>query len=226
MGPVIDTWDGTLPVGERLVVVAPHPDDEILAAGGLLRWWSSTGRQAVVVAVTDGEASHSRSSIIGADELRRRRGRERREALDALCPRRPVVTRLRHSDQGCAASISQLVGDLRRVLTDDDVVVGPALEDRHPDHVAVAMALRDVVAVDGGVLWEAPTWALVHGSAPPADAVLTFGPDTWERKKRAMAAYRSQLVALGPDRADGPVVHPHELRQMLRPCEQFRRIAS
>ena len=44
---------------------------------------------------------------------------------------------------------------------------------------------------------------------------------SWLAKQHAVAAYRSQLEALGPDPEDGPVVHPHELDVMLTPHEQF-----
>jgi len=38
----------------RLVVVAPHPDDEVLACGGLLCAAAGIGLEVQVVAVTDG----------------------------------------------------------------------------------------------------------------------------------------------------------------------------
>lgn len=220
------TWTGQPPSGRRLLVVAPHPDDETLAAGGLLRWWTARRRPALIVAVTDGEASHARSAAISADELRRRRREERAAALRLLCDHEQAVVRLRYRDQGCDRAGAELRADLHDLLTADDVVVGPAIEDRHPDHVAVAVALRDVSTSVGATLWEAPTWALVHGDAPAPDAVLTLDADTWARKQRAVAAFQTQLVALGPDQRDGPVVHPHELDLMLRPREQFRRVAS
>ena len=47
-----------VPPGSRLVVVAPHPDDEILGAGGLLAATARAGRDLLLVAVTDGQASH------------------------------------------------------------------------------------------------------------------------------------------------------------------------
>ena len=51
----------------RLVVVAPHPDDEVLGAGGLLQYMGRVGVEMVVVAVTDGEASHPRACALGWD---------------------------------------------------------------------------------------------------------------------------------------------------------------
>lgn len=42
----------------RLVVVAPHPDDEVLGVGGLMATAVGAGVELDIVAVTDGDASH------------------------------------------------------------------------------------------------------------------------------------------------------------------------
>ena len=56
-----------VPVGARAVVVAPHPDDEVLAVGGLLAQLARLGGAIRVIAVTDGTASHrgSRPGVRG-----------------------------------------------------------------------------------------------------------------------------------------------------------------
>lgn len=221
-----DRWHGEPLAGDRLVVVAPHPDDEVLEAGGLIHWWATSGRPVVIVAVTDGESSHARSTRIGADELRWRRAGERDAALAHLGVRGCPVDRLAQPDQGCADHGDEIAAALRNLLRSTDAVVGPAVEDRHPDHVAVARALRDAAAGIVAHVWEAPTWALVHGTAPFPSTVLSLGRAAWCAKRRAAHEFRSQLVALGPDTADGPVVHPHELDEMLRRQEQFRRVET
>jgi LmbE family N-acetylglucosaminyl deacetylase len=48
----LDTWRG-----RRLAVVAPHPDDETLAAGGLVAHWRAEGGDVKVVVLTHGDAS-------------------------------------------------------------------------------------------------------------------------------------------------------------------------
>ena len=45
------------PDSGRVVVVAPHPDDEVLGAGGALASLAVRGARLLLVAVTDGEAS-------------------------------------------------------------------------------------------------------------------------------------------------------------------------
>ena len=61
----------------RLVVVAPHPDDEVLACGGLLAMRAAQAGKVLIVAVTDGEASHGEATGPAADALAAQRRAER-----------------------------------------------------------------------------------------------------------------------------------------------------
>jgi LmbE family N-acetylglucosaminyl deacetylase len=210
----------------RLVVVSPHPDDEVIQAGGLMRRHQRRQGEIVIVAVTDGEASHSRSSLVTPDELRERRRDERDEALHRLGVAPSAIVRLRVPDQRCGRDLDGLSAAIAAVLRAGDLVVTVSSADRHPDHTATATATRRGARGLVDAIFEAPTWALVHGSAPPATCTLTMdGPD-WDAKRWAARAYRSQLEPLGPSPLDGPVVHPHELALMLRPCEEFRAVAT
>jgi len=221
-----DRWVGPPLDGARLVVIAPHPDDEVLQAGALIRWWAPTGRPVTVVAVTDGEASHARSARIDGATLRTRRAAERDAALSHLTTEPVTVVRLGEPDQGCTARRRHISGALRELLAPGDVVVGPAVEDGHPDHVAVARALRAAGSGIVATVWEAPTWALVRGTAPAPSTMLAMGGPTWQAKWCAIREYASQLDALGPADVDGPVVHPHELAAMVGPSERFKGVLT
>lgn len=207
------------------MIVAPHPDDEVIGCGGLLWWCAAERRPATIVAVTDGEASHARSMLITPAELRLRRVTERAEALRHLGASATTIVRLGAPDGACREHVASIADRLHEMLRPGDVVVGPSNEDRHSDHVAVSDALR---AAAGGLVdhvWEAPTWALVHGTAPAPDRRLTLGANAWRAKRRAFAAHRSQVVPIGPAIEDGPVVHPAEVATMIRPVEGFRAVA-
>ena len=47
-----------LPDTARLAMLAPHPDDEVLACGALLALHTAPGGASLILAITDGEASH------------------------------------------------------------------------------------------------------------------------------------------------------------------------
>jgi len=83
------SWSGP-ETGERVMLLAPHPDDETLAAGGLLQRARARDGQAVVVFATDGENNAWTQRLVEVrlrvrPEDRARFGRRRRqEALAAL----------------------------------------------------------------------------------------------------------------------------------------------
>ena len=54
----------------RLVVLAPHPDDEILACGGLIALHLDAGGELLIVSASDGEASHRSSLAHSRDRYR------------------------------------------------------------------------------------------------------------------------------------------------------------
>jgi N-acetylglucosamine malate deacetylase 1 len=62
-----------LPPGHRIAVIAPHPDDELVGAGGTLAKHHAAGHTVRVVMVTSGEAS---ASFAGQDPASARSQRE------------------------------------------------------------------------------------------------------------------------------------------------------
>lgn len=81
--PVVDAAT-LVPPGRRAVIVAPHPDDEVLACGGLLQLLAAQGTAIVLVAVTDGTGSHPGSTTLTPEQLARVRPLETEAALRAL----------------------------------------------------------------------------------------------------------------------------------------------
>ena len=91
------------PAATAVVVVAPHPDDEVLGVGGLLRLLGRPRAEVVVVAVTDGEASHPGSPDPHARPTWPSPGsRERADALRLL----GVDARPRASGSACRTATS------------------------------------------------------------------------------------------------------------------------
>lgn len=133
-------WDSA--GGQRVLVVAPHPDDEIVGCGGtLLRHVQRHDRVSVVV-VTDGR--RSRALPLAEDEMA---GVRRREAVAA-------AESLEASLIWLGLAEGEWRGDVLRrslgTLIDElgpDLIYAPSRIDFHPEHRRVAYALAN--ALDG-----------------------------------------------------------------------------
>ena len=129
--------DGSIvtPAPRRVVVVAPHPDDETLGAGGLIFDLVRTGCEVTVVVVTDGAASHPE-----IPDLSRIRKAECSRAITILGVTAPPVF-LDFPDGRAQEQVHLIADALLRVASWADVVVGPRIDDGHDDHCAVARAI-------------------------------------------------------------------------------------
>lgn len=204
--------------GRRVVVVAAHPDDEVLGVAGLL---SRLARHhpIVVVWATDGEASHPHSTAVAPSELARIRRAESRRALTRLGIAPVSARHLGLPDSGLADREHDLRRELERLVTPYDIVIAPWAHDGHPDHEAAGRAARSL----GTTCWEYPIWAW-HWAGPDDPRVpwqslrLVPGVDT-ERKAAAICEFASQVQPLGPDPADAPILPPQVLAHFTRPFE-------
>jgi len=211
----------------RLVVVSPHPDDEVFGAGGLIQAALSQRVPVEVVAVTDGEASHPNSSLATTRNLARVRRDESREALGRLGWPSPLITRLHIADGAVTENRDELETALARILLPDDLCVAPWRRDGHPDHDACgesALAVSRVVGVRmlGFLVW-AWHWADPEGDNIPWDACrrLDLSRRARARKRWASAAFNSQTRSLGPDIEDAAVLPAPLMRRFWRPYEVF-----
>lgn len=215
-----------VPQGARTIVVAPHPDDEILACGGLLHLLAARGDTPLLVAVTDGEASHPGSADWPPARLRTVRPCESLAALARLGLAVPSVTRLGIPDGGVAAAEARLRERLAALLQSGDVVLTTWRHDGHPDHEATARACAQAAALRGARLLEAPVWGW-HWTAPGDGAMplaraarLALAPQVVARKRSALLCFASQLA---PDAATGaaPILPAHALERLLHPFELY-----
>jgi len=211
----------------RLVVVTPHPDDEVLGAGGLIQKALAEGILVEVVAVTDGEASHPRSEVATALDLPEVRARETETALRRLGWDTPAITRLRLPDGHVAERRTELDAALSDILLPDDLCVAPWRLDGHPDHNACGESSVKAAASVGAkslayLVWTWH-WADPLGTDVPWERCrqLTMNRRARARKRWSTMAFASQISALGPDGADAPILPEPLLRRFWRPFEIF-----
>jgi LmbE family N-acetylglucosaminyl deacetylase len=209
-----------VPKGARLVVVAPHPDDEVLGTGGLLSVAAARQHEVLIIAVTDGEGSHPAHD---PQVVARVRTNERLRALWELDVRSHCEHRIGLPD-GCVSTHAEaLTVALSQLLRDDDVLFCPWTHDGHPDHEATAAAVRTVACRLDLQLYQVPIWGW-HWCTPaafPWGRAVSFAIDaeTTRRKCRALEAFRSQIE----DDLDCPILAQSTLEHFRRPFEIFLR---
>jgi LmbE family N-acetylglucosaminyl deacetylase len=212
----------------RVVVVAPHPDDEVLAAGGTMRELARAGWDVRIVAVTEGEASHPRSPTVSPDAMAEKRAHERAAALARLGMSHERVTRL-HFPDGNVQGTPGLTKRLLAALDGAAWCLAPWHCDGHPDHDAVGAAASAACIEAGVALVQYPVWAWhwLHPSSDvfPWDRVrcVRLSPQAAAAKRCAVHAYQSQIAPLGPDPGDETVLPAGVLARFDRPFETFFR---
>lgn len=212
-----------------IVVLAAHPDDESLGAGGLIAAAAGAGHRVVVLVASDGEGSHPDAVSLSADQLRTVRRVEVAEATRRLGSRVELV--LLGLPDGQLADWQQAIGQAVR----DALGPGPAWlvttwqDDGHPDHaacdqaaVAVASQRPDVRHFSYPIWWW--HWARPDAASPEQRGAARRFPlskAAHEAKAAALASYRSQTVPLGPAVGDQPVLSARFLKHFGRDHEIF-----
>ena len=214
-------------IPERLVVLAAHPDDETLGAGGLVAALAAEGTSIDVIVATAGEASHPDSATHTPERLAQIREQELRDAVAALAPQARV--RLLGLPDGGLAGCRE---ELRRALeeaadsgTGTLWVAAPWRFDGHADHDTageVAAAFAEAVRIP---LLEYPIW-LWHWGTPrdiPEDlCVFPLGSRPVQAKRAAMKAHHSQVNPLSDRPGDEVLLGAEVLAHFERPFESFR----
>ena len=211
----------------RLIVVAPHPDDEILGVGVTAARFAAAGVDVVVVAVTDGDASHPDSPTLTPERLAALRVEESRRACAVLGLPEPVRVGL--PDSGVHAHEERLteaiVSAVRGGLAADCLVLSTWRGDGHPDHEAAGRAAAAACAATGARLAEYPVWTW-HWAEPGDPRV------PWHRRRRvaltdaALAAKRAavdefvtQVAPLSDQPGDEEILPDWILDRLVTPEE-------
>jgi LmbE family N-acetylglucosaminyl deacetylase len=204
--------------GRTLVVLAAHPDDEVLGVGGLLARLAVVGADLRLVWATDGEASHPRSTAPVVSRLGPVRRSESAVAAERLGLAAASRRHLGLRDGRLGATEDRLTALLETEVAAADVVLAPWSGDGHPDHEACGRAARRVAPV----VLEYPVWAW-HWAVPGDSRVpwsrarrVDLDTEMVARKAAAVDCFRSQVAAIGPAPADAPVLPDRVLAHFRR----------
>jgi len=190
-----------------VVVVAAHPDDEVLGAGGTIAILAAAGVRMRLVAVTDGEGSHP-----GADPavIAAARTAETAAALSRLGALDIEVVRLGFPDTGLGDREEELAELLAGQFEGFGVCLAPWEADAHADHEAAGRAAWRAGRLAGTQVMTYPIW-MWHWAKPDDRRVpwhrasqVRLPAEAAARKRAAIDAFASQLTDRGPD--TGPVL--------------------
>ncbi|MER1995430.1 MAG: bifunctional PIG-L family deacetylase/class I SAM-dependent methyltransferase [Arthrobacter sp.] len=223
--PELQTLLGDFP--ERLVVLAAHPDDETLGAGGLIAALAAAGTSIDVIVATAGEASHPDSETHTPERLARIREQELQNAVAALAPQARVRL-LGLPDgalAGCRKEVRQALEDAADAGTGTLWMAAPWRNDGHTDHDTAGEVAAEFTQSVRIPLLEYPIW-LWHWGAPQdiPEGLYAFPLEAraLEAKQAAMAAHHSQVAPLSDLPGDEVLLGAGVLAHFERPFESFR----
>ena len=205
-----------LPQAGSVVVLVPHPDDEVLGCGLLIARLVRAGVRVVVIALTDGDASHPGSVRWPPAGLAAVRRAEMRRALQRLGAGQAELYFMGWHD-GC-------VGIEARPLRiaalcharGAGLILAASADDHHPDHQAC-------FAIGGGIarrlrlpLVSYAVWSRLSNRSVRCLADRHRAAKSW-----AMAAHRSQISSYIEDAPQGFRLAEPALRQFIREPERY-----
>lgn len=191
----------------RSLVLAPHPDDEVLGCGAFILRKRAAGTAVRIVFASDGRHSHPAEQI-APDELARRREAEAAEACSRLGVAREDLDFLRLEDgtlRGDLKSLCDRLAPILKSFAPEELLV-PFRRDGHRDHEALweaAMTLRRDGTLRAPILeypvwfWQSAWWRpWMRGRLSPEGPLRVVRVRTegfLDRKREALAAHRSQM---------------------------------
>ena len=187
------------PLSQRVLVIAPHPDDESIAAGILIQRTA----KACIIFVTDGAPTHPNApipvSFPSPSAYAAQREMEAQAAVAVLSVERYEFLRI--PDLRLVSYLADAFDRIWRIVSDfkPDAILTTAYEGGHPDHDCcsfLASLLRSQAQV-----WEVPLYTLgpnghtVRRSFRQKNGTeMVIWPTyaEWRRKRSALAFYESQ----------------------------------
>ena len=220
---------------KRVLVVAPHPDDESLGCGGLVATLALTGTSFCFVFVTDGGASHPGSRAWPRERLVACRRDEAVEALRRLNVEDANIIFLALPDAAMPARGSpawdKSVAQFAEIITEFNPALAllPWRRDPHCDHRASWRLAKDglKLADAHAKTLEYPIWLDEFGEEDdrPRDdearPVVFDVASVLEAKLAAIAAHLTQTTALIDDDPNGFRLTEAVIQRLATPTETY-----
>ena len=195
----------------KILVIAPHNDDEVLGVGGTIAKYASEGHEVIVCEVTSGDPVRWEMIVSEAQAAHKVLGVSHFECLHL-----PVVELRGTSTKKMNEKFERLVREIC-----PDIAFIPHHGDMHSDHRETAnaamVALRPYNNPNLKAIYAYETLSETEWNIPSVDNA--FIPDTWndisqffDKKIDAMKCYQSQLKEFPNPRSLGAIEALAKLR--------------
>ncbi|MDW5562422.1 MAG: PIG-L deacetylase family protein [Methanomassiliicoccus sp.] len=170
---------------QRVLVIAPHPDDEVLGCGGTVKKYGERGAHIKTLYFTDGSEGNP---DLGGQELATMRRQEAEEGLKIIgCHDSQFLD----NKDGDLRADRNAIGATGEVLDmfHPDIIFVPFIFDNHSDHIQSAIALAEALKNyrEPVICYCYEVWT------PLFPNLLVDITDTIDAKMKAMDAHRSQI---------------------------------
>jgi len=174
------------PLGNSMLVVAPHQDDEIIGCGGAMLLQKITGKEVHVVFVQDGGSQHAKRGMTRHEMIRVRED-EAKHVSKIMKIEEPRFLGYAILDKGSVKGIaSALRKEISRVHA--DIVFVPFFLDYNQDHQMTNVALAEALT---GFDWDLRIYCYeVWGLCVPNAALII--DSVMEEKQDLLYWYKSQ----------------------------------
>jgi len=173
--------------GHRIVVLAPHPDDDVIGCGGTIHKHCMTGDHVAVIYMTDGACGGDWSAP-PSEELAAARRKEAEEAAGILGVK--DLAFFGEPDGKLASGpevVSSLLDKIGRIAA--DCLLLPAFLDGHPDHEATNRVFADAAP---HLKKDMTVWAYEVWSPLNPNRIVDITP-LRDIKERAIRKHASQM---------------------------------
>lgn len=190
----------------RIVIVAPHPDDEIIGCGGLITRLISQGNSPHIIIMTGGEGSHNGCCDTPKKDIVNARRHLTRNALAILGLSAKYLHELNFKD-GNINSDDAEVESLKRLITEinPQSIFVPHWGEGWRDHINTAKLIRNIINSSSILtkpkVWEYCVWMWYYNVWRGLDwkncYKVAMTKEELSRKRVAMQAYISPLAPCG-----------------------------
>jgi LmbE family N-acetylglucosaminyl deacetylase len=171
----------SIPEAQRILVFAPHADDEVFGCGGVLALHALSNGQVHVIIATDGAARQDSAQL---------RLKESETAARVLGIPAPTCWHLPDRELRFNEDlITRILAEIERL--NPQLIYAPWPGEVHPDHHALAMASMEAVRRVGLARVKL---ALFEVGIPLTPTHLVDITPVWQRKQEAMRCFESQLT--------------------------------